>query len=116
MYGSGRVSGGGCLQRRLESVQRCGALLSVWSSRITPQRAASSFSVAIFFLTVGAFIGPILFGALADNVDLSTVFVGLAIVALATCFVRPAREKCQRHSGDESANNSNSRRWRLERG
>ncbi|WP_378729892.1 MFS transporter [Nocardia brasiliensis] len=68
-----------------------GTVVSLWSSRVFPDRPTEGFSWVIIALTVGAAAGPAVFGILVDAFDTEIVFAVLSIVVAATFLVRPRR-------------------------
>ncbi|MGW5646144.1 MFS transporter [Saccharopolyspora sp. NPDC003752] len=66
-------------------------LLAVWSYRVFPDRPAVGFTATVLFLGVGAIIGPVLFGALADLWSLRAALLLAAALAMATLGAGPRR-------------------------
>lgn len=66
-------------------------LLAVWSYRVYPERPAAGFSATVFFLGVGAIVGPALFGALAQRHGLPVTLAVVSALTLATLAARPLR-------------------------
>lgn len=64
-------------------------LLSVWSYEVFPDRPTEGFSATVLFLGLGALVGPMLFGALADARGFRIALVAVAVVALVTLAARP---------------------------
>lgn len=66
-------------------------LLAVWSYRIYPERPTAGFSATVFFLGIGAIVGPAVFGAVAQRYELPTTLAAAAALALLTLAARPRR-------------------------
>ncbi|WP_198345823.1 MFS transporter [Nocardiopsis gilva] len=64
-------------------------LLAVWSHRVFPERPSAGFSATVFFLGVGTVVGPVVFGAAADQVGTGTAFLIASAVAVGTLATGP---------------------------
>lgn len=67
-------------------------LLSVWSYRMFPDRPSVGFSGTVFFLGLGAVVGPVLFGTVAEASNLRAALLMAAGLAAITTTLRPAAE------------------------
>lgn len=73
-------------------VMMMSALLSVWSSRVFPDRASAGFSAALLLFGAGAVVGPGVLGALAGRFGLDVAFLVAAALAWSAILIRPRKE------------------------
>lgn len=66
-------------------------LLAVWSYRLFPEQPSVGFSATVFFLGLGAILGPAGFGAIAEHWGLRSALLLAAAIPIATLPFRPQR-------------------------